>query len=54
MAPVHGAQMAGELTRCDSRTSARDGTRGTIVTSGDAVSLAFILARALGITIEDD
>ena len=28
--------------------------RGSIVTSGDAVALAFILASALGITIEDD
>jgi hypothetical protein len=28
--------------------------RGSIVTSADAVSLAFILASALGITIEDD
>jgi uncharacterized protein YjbI with pentapeptide repeats len=51
-----GARMAGtRLTRCElAEIGGVTSMRGSIVTSGDAVALAFILASALGITIEDD
>jgi uncharacterized protein YjbI with pentapeptide repeats len=51
-----GAQMTGaRLSRCDlTGIGGVTSMRGAIVTSSDAVALAFILAGALGITIEDD
>ena len=51
-----GAQMTGaRLTRCElADIGGVTSMRGSIVTSADAVALAFILAGALGITIEDD
>lgn len=51
-----GAQMGGaRLSRCElTGIGGVTSMRGAIVTSADAVALAFILANALGITIEDD
>ena len=50
------AQMTGtRLSRCElSGISGVSSMRGAVVTSSDAVALAFILAGALGIAIEDD
>ena len=55
-AQFSGARMTGaRLTRCElTGISGVTSMRGAIVTSADAVALAFILAGALGITIEDD
>ena len=51
-----GAQMAGaRLTRCElTGIGGVTSMRGSVVTSADAVALAFILASALGITIDDE
>jgi uncharacterized protein YjbI with pentapeptide repeats len=51
-----GAQMNGaRLSRCElTGIGGVTSMRGAIVTSSDAVALAFILAGALGITIDDD
>ena len=55
-AQFSGARMTGtRLARCElTGISGVTSMRGAIVTSADAVALAFILAGALGITIEDD
>lgn len=54
-AQFSGARMAGtRITRCNlTGVSGVTSMRGAIITSADAVALAFILAGALGITIED-
>jgi uncharacterized protein YjbI with pentapeptide repeats len=55
-AQFSGAQMAGaRLLRCElTGISGVTSLRGAIVTSADAMALAFTLAGALGIVIEDD
>jgi len=55
-AQFSGARMTGaRFTRCElTGILGVTSMRGAIITSADAVALAFILAGALGITIEDD
>ncbi len=55
-AQFSAARMTGaRLSRCElTEINGVTSMRGAIVTSADAVALAFILAGALGITIEDD
>ncbi len=55
-AQFSGARMTGtRFARCDlTEVSGVTSMRGAVVTSADAVTLAYILAGALGITIEDD
>jgi uncharacterized protein YjbI with pentapeptide repeats len=55
-AQFSGARMTGtRFARCDlTDITGVTSMRGAVVTSADAVTLAYILARALGITIEDD
>jgi uncharacterized protein YjbI with pentapeptide repeats len=55
-AQFSGAQMAGaRLTRCElTGISGATSLRGATITSSDAMALAFTLASALGIVIEDD
>jgi uncharacterized protein YjbI with pentapeptide repeats len=55
-AQFSGARMTGaRFTRCDlTGIAGVTSMRGAFITSSDAVALAFILAGALGITIEDD
>jgi uncharacterized protein YjbI with pentapeptide repeats len=55
-AQFSGARMAGtRFERCElTGVSGVTSMRGAVITSTDAVALAFILAAALGISIEDD
>ncbi len=55
-AQFSGARMTGtRFARCDlTGIAGVTSMRGAVITSADAVALAFILAAALGITIEDD
>ena len=55
-AQFSGARMTGtRFARCDlTEIGGVTSMRGAVITSGDAVTLAYILAGALGITIEDD
>lgn len=55
-AQFSGARMTGtRLARCDlTGISGVTSLRGAVITSAGAVALAFTLASALGITIEDD
>jgi uncharacterized protein YjbI with pentapeptide repeats len=55
-AQFSGARMAGaRFARCDlSGINGVTSLRGAVITGGDAIALAYTLASALGIVIEDD